>query len=53
IPNTPLQFVSRYEQGRANIELTLTPDKDPTKSEGGFAEAVGPANIGVSFDVGV
>ncbi|CAE7464146.1 unnamed protein product [Symbiodinium natans] len=53
IPNTPLQFVSRYEQGRANIELTLTPDKDPTKSEGGFAESIGPANIGVSFDVGV
>jgi hypothetical protein len=25
---TPLQFVSRYEQGRANIMLTLTPDKD-------------------------
>ncbi|CAJ1427170.1 unnamed protein product, partial [Effrenium voratum] len=51
IPKTPLQFVSRYEQGRANIELTLTPEKDPTKSEGGFAEAVGPANIGISFDV--
>lgn len=28
IPKTPLQFVSRYEQGRANIMLTLTPDKD-------------------------
>lgn len=51
IPKTPLQFVSRYEQGRANIMLTLTPDKDPTKSDGGFAAAVGPANIGVSFDV--
>ncbi|CAK9061934.1 unnamed protein product [Durusdinium trenchii] len=51
IPKTPLQFVSRYEQGRANIMLTLTPDKDPTKSDGGFASAVGPANIGISFDV--
>lgn len=29
IPKTPLQFVSRYEQGRANIMLTLTPDKEP------------------------
>eukprot|EP00440_Ansanella_granifera_P029051 gb/GFBE01031557.1/.p1 GENE.gb/GFBE01031557.1/~~gb/GFBE01031557.1/.p1 ORF type:complete len:284 (+),score=63.22 gb/GFBE01031557.1/:1-852(+) len=53
IPNTPLQFVSRYEQGRANVELNLTPDKDPSKAEGGFASSFGPANIGVSFDLGI
>lgn len=53
IPNTPLQFVSRYEQGRANIELNLTPDKDPSKGEGGFASSIGPANVGVSFDIGI
>lgn len=53
IPNTPLQFVSRYEQGRANVELNLTPDKDPSKGDGGFAQAIGPANVGVSFDLGL
>lgn len=53
IPNTPLQFVSRYEQGRANVEINLTPDKDPSKGDGGFAQAVGPANVGVSFDLGL
>jgi len=53
IPNTPLQFVGRYEQGRANVEINLTPDKDPSKGDGGFAQAVGPANVGASFDLGL
>merc|ERR1711972_1156040 len=53
IPNTPLQIVGRYEQGRANVELNLTPDKDPSKSGASFAEGIGPANIGVSFNLGI
>lgn len=53
IPNTPLQITGRYQQGRANIELNLTPDKDPANSEAGFVEGVGPANLGLSFNLGV
>lgn len=53
IPSTPLQLVGRYEQGRATVEVNLTPDKDPTHSEGGLAEGFGPANFGVSFNLGV
>lgn len=53
IPNTPLQVVGKYEQGRANLELNLTPDKDPSGTDGGFSQSIGPANIGVSFDLGL
>lgn len=56
IPSTPLQLVGRYEQGRATVELNLTPDKDPAvqRPEGGsgLAEGFGPATLGVSFDLG-
>lgn len=50
IPKTPLQVVGRYEQGRANLELNLSPEKDPTNSDSGFA-GIGPANLGVSFNL--
>merc|ERR1711920_1169591 len=53
IPNTPLQVVGRYEQGRANVELNLTPDKDPTNAESNFVQGIGPANLGVSFNLRV
>lgn len=53
IPNTPIQIVGRYQQGRANVELNLSPDKDPMNSEAGFVSGLGPANLGVSFNVGV
>mmetsp|Transcript_98924 Transcript_98924/g.176257 ORF Transcript_98924/g.176257 Transcript_98924/m.176257 type:complete len:277 (+) Transcript_98924:65-895(+) len=52
IPKTPLQFFSKYEQGRADVELTLSPDKDPSQSEGSITQSIGPARIGLSFDVG-
>jgi len=53
IPNTPLQLVGRYEQGRANVELNLTPTKDPSSSDASFVESLGPANFGVSFNLGL
>ncbi|CAK0799615.1 unnamed protein product [Prorocentrum cordatum] len=53
IPKTPLQIAGRYEQGRANIELNLTPEKDPTSSQASFVEGIGPANLGVSFNLGI
>mmetsp|Transcript_33268 Transcript_33268/g.105324 ORF Transcript_33268/g.105324 Transcript_33268/m.105324 type:complete len:292 (+) Transcript_33268:86-961(+) len=53
LPNTPLQLAGRYEQGRANVELSLTPDKNPTDSEASFVDGIGPANLGVSFNLGI
>mmetsp|Transcript_31318 Transcript_31318/g.82987 ORF Transcript_31318/g.82987 Transcript_31318/m.82987 type:complete len:279 (-) Transcript_31318:197-1033(-) len=53
IPNTPFQVVGRYEQGRANVELNLTPDKSPLNTQASFVEGIGPANIGVSFNLGL
>jgi len=52
IPKTPLTLIGRYQQGRANIELILSQDKDPINAETGFVEGIGPANVGVNLNVG-
>ena len=52
VPNTPLQIVGKYREGRAHIELNLSPDKDPVNAEAGFV-AGGPANVGMSFNLNV
>lgn len=53
VPKTPLEISGKYEQGRANIELTLTPDRVSSDSESGFMSGIGPANLGVSFNLGI
>merc|ERR1719188_1495320 len=53
IPGTPFQLIGRYQQGRANFELGLHPDKDPANSEAGFVSGVGPANLGVRVNLGL
>jgi len=53
IPGTPLQLIGRYQQGRANLELSLNSDRDPANSEAGFVDGVGPANLGVTLNVGI
>lgn len=55
IPKTPFQLIGRYQQGRANLELSLNPDKDPANSEAGFVEGFWPknANLGVSLNLGM
>jgi len=53
IPHTPFQLIGRYQQGRANIELSLNPDKDPANSDVGFVEGLRPANLGVSLNLGM
>lgn len=52
IPHTPLQLIGRYQQGRANLELSLNQDRDPANSEAGFVEGVGPANLGITLNLG-
>jgi len=53
IPRTPFQLIGRYQQGRANMELSLNPDKDPANSEAGFVEGFGPMNLGVNLNLGM
>lgn len=53
IPGTPFQIIGRYQQGRANFEMSLNPDRDPANSEAGFVSGLGPANLGVTFNVGI
>lgn len=52
IPKTPLTLISRYQQGRASFELSLSPDRDPACADSGFVDGFGPANIGVKLNVG-
>eukprot|EP00927_Polykrikos_kofoidii_P046176 TRINITY_DN40383_c0_g1_i1.p1 TRINITY_DN40383_c0_g1~~TRINITY_DN40383_c0_g1_i1.p1 ORF type:complete len:319 (+),score=35.25 TRINITY_DN40383_c0_g1_i1:209-1165(+) len=52
IPKTPLTLIGRYQQGRANIELSLSPDKDPINADVGFVQGAGPANVAVNLNVG-
>lgn len=53
VPGTPFQMSGRYQQGRANIELNLSPNKDPANAEAGFVEGLTPQNLGLSFNIGV
>lgn len=52
IPKTPITLIGRYQQGRGNIELNLSADKDPANADAGFVEGVGPANVGIGLNVG-
>lgn len=53
IPGTPLSVIGRYQQGRANIEINLSPDRDPANAQAGFVEGYGPANLGVGLNIGI
>lgn len=53
LPGTPYQISGRYQEGRANIELNLSPAGDPATAEAGFVEGLTPRNLGLSFNVGV
>merc|ERR1712216_308455 len=53
IPKTPLTLLGRYQGGRADVELSLSPDKDPANSQAGFVAGLGPANLGISFNDGL
>lgn len=53
IPGTPLRMSGRYQQGRTNIEFSLSPNKDPANAEAGFVEGLTKQNLGLSLNVGV
>jgi len=53
LPKTPIQISGRYQQGRANIEMNLSPNRDPANAEAGFVEGLTAQNVGLSLNVGV
>jgi len=53
IPGTPLRMTGRYQQGRTNIEFSLSPNKDPANAEAGFVEGLTSSNLGLGLNVGV
>lgn len=53
VPGTPFHVSGKYRQGRTNIQLSLSPNKDPANAEAGFVEGLTPQNLGLSLNVGV
>lgn len=53
IPGTPLSLIGRYQQGRANIEINLSPDRDPVNAQAGFVEGFGPGNLGAGLTLAI
>ncbi|CAK0895408.1 unnamed protein product, partial [Prorocentrum cordatum] len=53
LPGTPYQMSARYQEGRTNIELNLSPAADPCQAEANFVEGLTSQNLGVSLNIGV
>uniref|UniRef100_A0A7S2QFB0 Uncharacterized protein n=1 Tax=Zooxanthella nutricula TaxID=1333877 RepID=A0A7S2QFB0_9DINO len=53
LPGTPFQMSARYQEGRTNIELNLTPNKDPANAATGMVEGLTSSNLGLSLNVGM
>jgi len=53
LPGTPFQVSGRYTDGRANLQVDLSANKDPANAEAGFVEGLTPANLGLSLNIGV
>mmetsp|Transcript_60419 Transcript_60419/g.153538 ORF Transcript_60419/g.153538 Transcript_60419/m.153538 type:complete len:278 (-) Transcript_60419:130-963(-) len=52
LPGTPFQVSGRYQEGRTNIELNLSPNMDPVNAEAGMVEPLF-SNLGLSFNIGM
>jgi hypothetical protein len=51
-PDTNINFSGSYQQGRTNLQIAFVPDEGaPLLGANGFTNGVGPANLGLSFNV--
>jgi len=51
-PDTNINLSGSYNQGRANIQVSMVPDEGAgLLGQNGFTNGVGPANLGLSFNV--
>jgi len=51
-PDTNINLSGSYQQGRTNIQVSLVPDEGAALlGQNGFTNGVGPANLGLSFNI--
>ena len=53
-PDTNINLSAAYQQGRCNLQVSMVPDEGANLlGPNGFTNGVGPANLGLSFQVHV
>jgi hypothetical protein len=51
-PDTNINLSGSYQQGRCNIQVSMVPDEGANLlGPNGFTQGVGPANLGLSFNI--
>jgi len=51
-PDTNINLSASYQQGRTNLQISMVPDEGANLlGPNGFTQGVGPANLGLSFNV--
>ncbi len=51
-PDTNINLSGSYQQGRANVQVSMVPDEGAALlGQNGFTNGVGPANLGLSFNI--
>lgn len=51
-PDSNINLSGSYQQGRANVQVSLVPDEGAgLLGQNGFTQGVGPANLGLSFNI--
>merc|ERR1719352_1744205 len=53
-PDTNINLSASYQQGRCNLQVSMVPDEGANLlGPNGFTQGVGPANLGLSFQIHV
>ena len=53
-PDTNINLSASYQQGRTNLQVSMVPDEGANLlGPNGFTNGVGPANLGLSFNIHV
>ena len=53
-PDTNINLSASYQQGRTNLQVSMVPDEGANLlGPNGFTQGVGPANLGLSFNIHV
>ena len=51
-PDTNINLSASYQQGRTNLQVSMVPDEGANLlGPNGFTQGVGPANLGLSFNI--
>ena len=51
-PDTNINLSAAYQQGRCNLQVSMVPDEGANLlGPNGFTNGVGPANLGLSFQI--